>query len=343
MTTYPRTDLEDDRQWVDFLQVNLDAFREVWATHYEDGWGGRFPSLRVVPIQGENGPEMVPKPGYEEIDARMVRMFLAFSSGRYEAAQAAYDDLDEAANTVNDPVHGHLGNLHNYISGNWHGPAANDFADRLGDMQQACENMNEVLASARMTMDAYKEMLVNCRDNITFLIEDTQTRLEVAAETEQKRHLNMIKTVIDIAKPGGQMVDLTRPGASPDPGKSLFGALFGVSTVLMQGELSDQMLALGAEYRAEVIYSMVTEGEKIVADAQEAARKIERGFYEMRSYVIDSDKIEFDQISPDRPDIVTDDRFNPDSFYDIEQPEEAYDQVDRDDLVPEPSHKDRIR
>jgi hypothetical protein len=94
---------------------------------------------------------------------------------------------------------------------------------------------------------------------------------------------------------------------------------------------------------------MVENGELIIEDAEDAARRVRNACFEITKYLTtyngsrpdedpygDNETTDLEEIRPDRPELITDQEFNPEEF----RPDDATDgevaEISRDDLVANP-------
>lgn len=327
MTSDLDQDLLDDAGWAEAMADHCRAFQAVWAEHGAD--------VSLTPGE-EFMPGLPPEmrdafddaqPNFVDVPPRIDELFETFCSGRIEQAAPIYDGLAEAATLAADETEAGLDTLKGELSASWDGDAADRFVRWLGDMQQACANMSDVALAARELMNAYQQLLRSYRTDVLTLIDDVQTRLTEAAHVGEQRRLNMISAVHAIA--------IGLAGAS-----SPTGAAAAVAGAMSNLGHSDSVLQVGGEKEGEVILSMLTEGEKIIADARAGGDTIVAGLLELGNHVTDTrddrNQSRLDQIRPGRPGLITDDGFDPDQFRHEEQPPGIADRVSRDDLVREP-------
>jgi hypothetical protein len=329
MTSDLDQDLLDDAGWSAAMADHCRAFQAVWAEHggavsQTPGWRDEIkPNL---PQDMQDGIDAA-QPYFEDVPPRIGELFETFCSGRIEQAAAIHGDLAEAASLAGDEVDAGLDTLKGEMSASWHGDAADGFERWLGDMQRACENMSEVVLSARELMNAYQQLLRSYRSDILTLIDDVQARLTDAGLVAERRRLGMLGTI--------QQIGLGLLGVS-----SVQGAAISVGGALAGQAHNDSTMEVTGEEEGEVILSMLTEGEKIVADARAAGDRIVAGLLELGEYVTDTrddrNQSRLDQIRPGRPSLITDEGFDPEDFRHEEQPPGVADRVSRDDLVREP-------
>ena len=324
MTSDLDQDLLDDAGWAEAMDDHRRAFQAVWAEHggvvsQTPGWREELKPSLPQDMQDEIDAA---QPYFEDVPPRIDALFETFCSGRIEQAAAIHDDLVEAARLAGDEVDDGLDTLKGELAASWDGDTALWFGRWLGDMQGACNRMSDVALSARELMNAYQQLLQSYRSDILTLIDDVQTRLANAGSVSERRRLNMHGAIKQVG------TSMLGAGSARGAVASAVGSLLALAH-------SDKALQVGGEEEGAIILSMLTEGEKINADADAAAQYIVDGLLELGTYVTDVTG-RLREIRPGRPNLITDDGFDPNEFRHEEQPPGIADRVSRDDLVREP-------
>ncbi|TCP43867.1 hypothetical protein EV191_12021 [Tamaricihabitans halophyticus] len=300
--------------WSDDMDTHCATFQEVWS----ENWSDAIP-IFMDDLEGE----------FNKVDSQLQDMFTAFKAGDPEPAEQAVAALSGVKSQITEDMHQNLNGLDLYLE-DWRGDAADNFRRYTYQMKDALMRKQECVSAAEQAMLAYQQMMQSYRDAILGLIESSQAAMDKIDEANEmasdKVKLSIIATVVAVG------AALTAGAAAP--------VLAGVGAALVAGGTSYQILTMQAEKKGEVIVKMIEEGDKILAEVDDAKERVSKAFFAVTEYVTNVNEENLPDVRPERPDIVTDDKFDPDDFYHDDQPDGIADDMRTDGLVEEPRKPD---
>ncbi|OZM72207.1 hypothetical protein CFN78_16945 [Amycolatopsis antarctica] len=269
---------------------------------------------------------------YAKDDVREMFDDLARFADVEEALAGAHDQataLGSAASAINpDLCESILAEMDLYLE-NWQGDSAANFRSHMSGgngMQLALANCWDRLRGAEYALKAYREVITRFRDDVLEFVSRTQDGVEQAQETEQKITMTLVSAAISVgtaAATAGASAAVATTVLSV--GNALQGGATGMSTYMVGGGSKCKIIALMPWEGRAILETATMEMAKVTSAFQAVAAGISgEGLRELR---------------PSRPDLVTDEAFDPDDFHREGQPAEVSDRVSGRDLVREPDRQ----
>ncbi|GAA2821383.1 hypothetical protein [Saccharopolyspora taberi] len=208
----------------------------------------------------------------------------------------------------------------------WEGDAAGNFKKHLIDLELAIGACQDRIAAMYRAVAHYERALKAFRKDVLKAVNGTYAQFEEAEELQKKVALTVLGSVVAT---GAALVAV--PVASG--ALASVAAWSAVGSALTSGGIGVTNLTMGGASKGEAVENMVKIGDQLVEDAQEAAGRVGEALY--RVTVLSTGK-NLNEVRPQRPKIVTDEKFDPDEFRHEDQPDEVTDRTSTDDLVQEP-------
>jgi hypothetical protein len=318
--------------WQSEMESEKQRFRGLWAEHGGDYLYGDW--LPLPPPSLDSSLTM------GSVDQRIEDMFTKFSAGHLEEVQPILDLVEGSHRTLVADFAANAGGVRDHLD-DWTGEGADRFRQYMRDMESAVELKENCLLAAQETIDAYRALLEEYHRAIDELIRNTDAAL---ADVEQAEEDAQYQFAFGVA------VAVVGIGAAVASGGLALGAAAGALAAVGAAELT---AFIGGKEQGEVIVSMVDNGEIIIGDAEDAAARVRDACFQITTYLTtyngprhdndpygDNQTTYLEEIRPDRPDLITDEEFDPEEF----RPEDATDgdvsDMSRDDLVQNPQRDD---
>jgi uncharacterized protein YukE len=310
--------------WADQMAQHSETFRGVW---HEEGasyflFDGKWTNDPNIDFDGDLGQELA------KMDKRIDDLYTDFASGAPGEISAILTRLSAANTQIRENYHEHLDGMDIYLE-DWEGSASDNFREYLNQLKDALDRKQDCIDAAKGAMQAYHDLITAMRTNVLDLVEQTQTALEQEDARAERSKLAILSAVVGV---GAALLALPSAGTS----LALVAASAGVGSALVAGGAGYASVQVGGQSKGEIISSMVTEGDKIIKDANEAWSRVENALFQVTTYLTNVKGQNLADVRPDRPRLITDDKFDPDDFHPDGQSAEDRKNVRKDDLVAEP-------
>ncbi|WP_157357477.1 WXG100 family type VII secretion target [Amycolatopsis nigrescens] len=316
--------------WTQDMEEHSGTFRAIWKQY---GAGYLMFGTDNPPV-GFDTDDPTLEDKMNEVDGRIRDLYADFCSGEPSEAKLTVESLGNAISDIRENFHEHLDGMDIYLE-DWSGDASDNFREYLNQMKDALNRKQDCLEAAKGAIQAYHDFSVAFRGNILDLVEQTQAALDQVKEEEEARSERKKLAILSACVTVGAAL-----AAIPTAGASMGAAMAAVGASLVAGGAGVQAISVGGNSRGEVIANMLEEGDKIVKDAIEAKGRVEQALFKVTTFVTDVKGSNLQQVRPDRPQLITDEKFDPEGFHPDGQSKEDRKGVGKGDLVAEPDKAD---
>ncbi|WP_329789390.1 hypothetical protein V1227_34460 [Lentzea sp. DG1S-22] len=232
----------------------------------------------------------------------------------------AADDIDQ------DFCEGVLNDIDLYLE-NWEGDAADGFRSYLRgqpSIEGALARKRDVVRAAKYAMQAYEKSITSFRDDVLNFVEKAQKGVEAGEIRDAKVMISLASAAVSI----GVAAATAGTGVA-------FIATLAVGDALQTGAAGVNATYLEANSTEQVIGEMGWKGQDILETGRRQMEKVRAGFRAVAESMAGAGMLE---LSPPRPRLVTDDRFDPGDFH--QEDRKPPSRISREDLVEEPKEPD---
>lgn len=310
-------------QWASEVDTMCDYFVdrcENWDDFWPDTW------------------EQQPYPGQKEDIQELFSQFASFVDV-YEALSAVEIDRDlfeKAKDSLNkDDLDSLFHDIDLQVT-DWEGDAAESFSEYLRGtaredgsgrgsagneqrpgMENALANCRDRIIAMNYAMKAYRDAIKSFKKDVEKLVKESKDAIEAKDAAGHENAITAVTSVIAIG------------AAAVATGGSVLLATAAVGTALGTSVAANASYTLVGKDPFAIMISMQEAGKKVLDDAGDALLRVSRAFETELDYL---SGIHLLDVQPKRPDVVTDDRYNPDEF----NPGQVPGGISHDDLVKEP-------
>jgi hypothetical protein len=232
----------------------------------------------------------------------------------------------------------------------WEGKAAENFAHYLDEMDKALAMYQDRVAAAWLAIANYRRAIEGIRNDALDLVKAAYDKFDEIDQTKEKQKVTVLSSLVTA---GVSLVGVGAAGVGTG-GLASVAAWGFVLDAFKSGAVGYGILQMGAGTKGEAVENVAEGAKKIVQDAEKAADTVKEALYAVTKSMTgvnltgrgteDGPKVDDPRqreagMRPDRPDIVTDDKFDPNEFRHDDQPPDSIDRADRDDLVKEPERE----
>jgi hypothetical protein len=241
-------------------------------------------------------------------------------SGQIQALRAAEKDVDrDFCDSALDGIELHLAN--------WHGETAEGFRRYLrgpNGIGDALAHKRDRIKATRYALQAYERTISRFYDDVMEFIRKAQKGVEEGELIDKKVTISLVSAAFSVGT------------AAATAGAGGLAITLAVGEALTAGSAGANQTYLEGSSPEDIIGYMPSKGRPILDTARLNMEKVIAAFKVLPASLVDE---KLPEVRPARPDLVTDDRFDPGGFHPDNNSGESG--ISREDVVKEPGRESR--